>query len=162
MARPLSENTVLLKKIATKSGLTVGHLRDLKRSGLPVHDVDAALAWLSNRPDPATASDGPDDSSPAELRRQRIMLLAVQRTKAELALEIEKGRYIEREQVAEYLLQIGSSLASFLKRYQTEMVQVTNSLPLPQALDAAKRKSDELRELWANGESEFWQSHPTE
>ena len=154
--RPKTPTTIFLEALALKCGLSVKHLRSLKLAGLPTSTIEAALRWLSQRPDAAPATT----SSVEALRLARLRLVTAQSEKAELALAVERGELVSRVEVRQMFCMAGHAIRSSLLKVEGDLVSKIHGKPLE---DARRIARDELRLVMLdlqNSESEYWQNHP--
>jgi hypothetical protein len=153
MSRIPTTTSTAFKAIAKASKLTVQHVRILHKQGLPL-DVTEALAWLSSRENTAP------ESTAEKLRLKKLELLEIQRQKAALDLDAQKGRMIAREEANAHMVKIGSALAAFIARAIAEIPGITEGLPRHKAAPIIKARLRELQTKFADSNSEFWKEHP--
>ena len=144
-----------LEIIATRAGLSVKYLRDLKTAGMPIEDTEAALRWIAERPDNLAASSITD-----AMRAARLRLLTANAEKAELQLGVERGKYISRSESNDADARIAHAVAAMLRRWETELPALCSGLPLGKALGVYREKSRELQTMLGDLQSEFWARHP--
>ena len=154
MPRAKSTTTLALEKIASKCGLKATYLRELHVSGMPLAPLSAALNWLENRP----ITEG--DSSAADLRREKIKLTKAQAERADLLLEVDRGKYISRQESNDSDARIAHAVAAMLKRWENEIPALCHGMPLGKALGVYREKSRELQTMLGDLRSEFWALHP--
>ncbi len=152
--RKKSAVTIQLEAIAAKSGLGIPWLRELHRKHQMPLELHPALKWLSDRPDPGT--DPAADDSPAALRRERIRLTALQSQKAQLALDVERGLFVSREEHDACGQRIGSVMKAALLALETNLPPALQGLKIHQSRPRCREEIRKIQELMADDQSELW------
>jgi phage terminase Nu1 subunit (DNA packaging protein) len=140
-----------LAEIAKALEVSTRRVSQLRAGGMPVDSIDAAIHWRKSQH---------DDDSAAELRRRRIALLKAQERIAKGKADEQDGLTVSRAECKEAWIQIATAIAAMLTAMEREIPQLCLGLPLSQSLPKVKEKMREIRAIFADGESEFWASHP--
>lgn len=145
-----------LADIASKLEVSTRRVSQLKELGMPVHSIEAALAWRMEQ-EMKNASSGSAD----ELRRAKIRHTLAMAEKSELELSIRRGEFILRSEKEQDDAKIALAVASMLKAL------VQNLPPLVYGLSSQSCIAKIIREetfriqgLVAQGHKDFWQDHP--
>lgn len=155
MTKSKSITKPTLAGIADELGLSERRISQLKQEGMPVDSIDAAKAWRRAREAETTGSNSADG-----LRREKIKLTKAQAERADLLLEIARGKYISRKESNDSDASIAHAVAAMLKRWEAEIPALCHGLPLAKALGVYREKSRELQTLLGDLQSEFWSHYP--
>lgn len=140
-------------EIAEGLGISLRRVTQLKVEGMPVHSLDAALAWRTEK---ARESGG---DLKDQLTQARIKLVKEQERRIKLENDEAVGKTIPRGDCVEAWIRAGAAINSALRAAATEIPRVCLGLTLEQSTPKAKAKMAEIQKLFADAESEFWNSH---
>lgn len=143
-----------LADIAAGLEITSRRVSQLKDEGMPVHSVEAALQWRSEK---AKENGG---NLKDQLTQARIKLVKEQERKIRIENDLARGRMIDRGEVTEMLIRLGTVMNSALGAASQEIPRVCLGLPLEKSIPKAKEKMAEIQRMISDAESEFWKSHP--
>ena len=152
MSKPPKNPVPTLANLSAAMGISVRRVSQLKAAGMPTDSLEAAQAWRSSRA---------DDDSASELRRRRIKLLFEQERIAKTKADSADGLLVSRAECEEEWTRIGYAVAAMLARFESELPQICLGLPLEKSLPLVKTRMREIRRIFADGESQFWQGRPT-
>lgn len=143
--------------LAKALGISPRRVRQLiAEKGMPTDSIASALAWRTEKAEGAETASGECD----ELRRERIRLTKAQASKAEFALEVEKGKFLAREKVIEDSTRISTALAAFIARLILELPGLVEGLPRNRSAPIISQRVRQLQDTLSNSQSEFWKAHP--
>lgn len=157
MSRSKSPTTIFLEKLAPKSGLSIKYLRDLKLAGMPVSSIEAALRWIRDRPDSSPAT-----SSVEALRLGRLKLVNLQSEKAALALAVERGELVSREEVSMMFSSAGHAIRGLLLAIESGLIPKIHGKQLSEAQAVTRTELNKIITSFQDAQSSFWRDHPTE
>lgn len=143
---PMTKPTQI--EIAAALGVTARRVNDLKRAGMPVDSIEAALAWRAER-------EGGDSSAEA-LRRERIALTRTQRERAAFELEKERGQWISRGAVDQRDIAIGAAVRAALLKLASDLPPMLEGLPAAKIAKVLRETHRGILEQLADDQSEFW------
>lgn len=144
-----------LAEIAAKLAVSPRRVSQLKGLGMPVHSIESALAWRMQEEMKTTSSGSAD-----ELRREKIRLTQRQSERIELQLEIERGKYISREECQAYAGQLAIVIKAGLLALEKEIPCAIQGLPSSQVQPKVRELIRGVLEMMADQTSRFWKQHP--
>ena len=140
-----------IAEIAQALGVSPRRIHQLKTQGLDVSSIESALNWRD---------DHDQGDSAEQLRIERIQLVREQARNQRAAADEREGRLVPRAEVKAHFIRTASALGAFVKALEMEIPSICLGLPLERSRPAAKARIRQLQALLADGESEFWSSHP--
>jgi phage terminase Nu1 subunit (DNA packaging protein) len=142
-----------LPEIAAALEVSTRRVSQLKEVGMPVHTIEAALQWRSDK-DKESGGDLKD-----QLVQARIKLVKEQERRIKLENDAAVGKTVYRAECVEAWIRAGAAINSALRAAATEIPRVCLGLTLEQSTPKAKAKMAEIQKIFADSESEFWASH---
>jgi len=140
-----------IAEIAQALGVSSRRIHQLRKDGLPVDSVEAALNWRN---------ENDKGDSTERLRLERIQLVREQARNQRAAADEKEGRLVPRDEVKAHFIRTASALAAFVRALEQEIPSLCLGLPLERSRPAAKARIRLLQAMLADSQSEFWTSHP--
>lgn len=154
--KPTASDFPTQGEIASGMGISRRRVSQLKEEGMPVHSIEAALQWRSEK---AKESGG---DLKDQLTQARIKLVKEQERRIKLENDVAVGKTVYRADCAEAWIRAGAAINSALRAAATEIPRVCLGLTLEQSTPKAKAKMAEIQKIFADSESEFWNAHKDE
>jgi phage terminase Nu1 subunit (DNA packaging protein) len=140
-------------EIAEGLGISLRRVTQLKVEGMPVHSLEAAQAWRSEK-SKESGGDLKDQWTQAKIR-----LTKEQERRIKLENDQTTGKTIPRADCVEAWIRAGAAINSALRAASIEIPRVCLGLTLEQSTPKSKAKMAEIQKIFADAESEFWASH---
>lgn len=137
-----------IKALSEAMGVTDRRIQQMLKAGMP-DDVEAALAWRAEK-------DGGDTSAEA-LRKERILLVRVQREKVAHDLKMAKAESVDIAEVEDAFASIGAAIKGAVSRMEADLPPMLEGLPPAKMQTIIRDKCDEILALLEDQASKVWQ-----
>ena len=137
-----------IKALAAALSVSERRIQQLLEVGMP-DDVGGALAWRAEK-------EG-DDSSAEALRKERILLVRVQREKVEHELRISKGEAIDIAEVEDAFSAIGAAVKGAISRLEADLPPMLEGMEPAKMQLIVRDKCDEVLALLEDQAAKVWQ-----
>ena len=137
-----------LNALVDALGVEKRRVSALLKQGMP-DDVEGALAWRDEK------SGG--DTSAEALRKERILLVRVQREKVTHDLKMAKGDAVDIAEVEDAFSAIGAAIKGAVSRMEADLPPMLEGLPPSKMQTIIRDKCDEILALLEDQASKVWQ-----